>query len=230
MTFCQSLYRQLWNRFRRRLYLLFQRKLMKFFLPMLSSNSHLHHPSNAEWVASNANSRWRSTAIPLCDLIRLKTASLYSLVASYERCSTSSPAKSVRTEWVCRDYWRTSFAITSNYIQKISSIGKGCNQWLVCLPNCLLACDISPQSRDNEKVSIHTMKDYKNLFTTSYFHSIKNNSNGISFWGTQNWLTFCLWGSKFMFWADQNHLLPLPKVAEEDIPLVYQVNNVYIIF
>jgi len=24
-----------------------------------------------------------------------------------------------------------------------------------------------------------------------------------------------------MFWADQNHLLPLPKVAEEDIPLVY---------
>lgn len=33
-----------------------------------------------------------------------------------------------------------------------------------------------------------------------------------------------------MFWADQNHLLPLPKVAEEDIPLVYQVNNVCIIF
>ena len=32
-----------------------------------------------------------------------------------------------------------------------------------------------------------------------------------------------------MFWADQNHLLPLPKVAEEDIPLVYQVNNVCII-
>jgi len=36
--------------------------------------------------------------------------------------------------------------------------------------------------------------------------------------------------SKFMFWADQNHLLPLPKVAEEDIPLVYQANNVCIIF
>ena len=33
-----------------------------------------------------------------------------------------------------------------------------------------------------------------------------------------------------MFWADQNHLLLLPKVAEEDIPLVYQVNNVCIIF
>ena len=32
-----------------------------------------------------------------------------------------------------------------------------------------------------------------------------------------------------MFWADQNHLLPLLKVAEEDIPLVYQVNNVCII-
>ena len=32
-----------------------------------------------------------------------------------------------------------------------------------------------------------------------------------------------------MFWADQNHLLPLPKVAEEDIPLVYQVNKVCII-
>ena len=32
-----------------------------------------------------------------------------------------------------------------------------------------------------------------------------------------------------MFWADQNHLLPLPKVAEDDIPLVYQVNNVCII-
>ena len=32
-----------------------------------------------------------------------------------------------------------------------------------------------------------------------------------------------------MFWADQNHLLPLPKVAEENIPLVYQVNNVCII-
>ncbi len=59
---------------------------------------------------------------------------------------------------------------------------------------------------------------------------LKKHFGGISFSGAQKMETFIFWGSKFMFWADQNHLLPLPKVAEEDIPLVYQVNNVCIIF
>ena len=58
------------------------------------------------------------------------------------------------------------------------------------------------------------------------FIQFKKHFGEISFSGALKMETFIFGGSKFMFWSDQNRLLPLPEVPKGHIPLVYKVSKV----